>query len=128
MAGYTAVLDACVLVPIALADTLLRVAERGLYRPLWSERILQETTDAVLEIHPDVTSEDVKRRIDAMNRFFEDALVEGWEDIESSFALPDPDDRHVVAAAIPGRADTIVTANLGDYPEDLLEPLDSESQ
>lgn len=123
MARYTAVLDACVLVPIALADTLLRVAERGLYRPLWSQRILDETTDAILEIHPDLTSNDVERRIDAMNRSFEDALVEGWEDIESSLALPDPDDRHVVAAAVRGRADTIVTANLRDYPEDVLEPL-----
>ncbi len=42
MPRYTAVLDACVLVPIALADTLLRVAEKGLYRPLWSDRILGE--------------------------------------------------------------------------------------
>ena len=42
MPRYTAVLDACVLVPIALADTLLRVAEKGLYRPLWSDRILTE--------------------------------------------------------------------------------------
>ena len=50
MPRYTAVLDACVLVPIALADTLLRVAEKGLYRPLWSERILAEAQQATEEI------------------------------------------------------------------------------
>ncbi|MGI8793387.1 MAG: hypothetical protein ACR2H3_09450 [Acidimicrobiales bacterium] len=82
MARYTAVLDACVLVPIALADTLLRVAERGLYRPLWSERILDETAGAILEIHPDLPPDAVRRRIDAMNRSFEDALVDGWQDLE----------------------------------------------
>ena len=53
MPRYTAVLDACVLVPIALADTLLRVAEKGLYRPLWSGRILAEAQGATEEIHPD---------------------------------------------------------------------------
>jgi hypothetical protein len=47
MAKYAAVLDACALVPIALADTLLRVAERELYRPLWSDRILSETSEAI---------------------------------------------------------------------------------
>jgi predicted nucleic acid-binding protein len=123
VARYTAVLDACVLVPIALADTLLRVAERGLYRPLWSERILEETADAILEIHADLSPDAVQRRVDAMNHSFEDALVEGWQDVEPSLSLPDPDDGHVVAAAIRGRADTIVTANLRDYPEEVLTPL-----
>jgi hypothetical protein len=54
---YTALLDACVLVPIALADTLLRVAEREreLYRPLWSERILAEAADAVLDPRRPIT-------------------------------------------------------------------------
>lgn len=123
MARYTAVLDACVLVPIALADTLLRVAERGLYRPLWSERILEETADAILEIHPDLPPDAVRRRFAAMNDSFEDALVDGWQEFEASLSLPDLDDRHVVAAAIRGQADTIVTANLGDYPDDVMASL-----
>ena len=52
MPRYAVVLDACVLAPIALADTLLRIAEKGLYRPLWSERILGEAQAAIEEIHP----------------------------------------------------------------------------
>jgi hypothetical protein len=53
MPRYTAVLDACVLVPIALADTLLRVAEKGLYRPLWTDRILSEAQAAKAKVEAD---------------------------------------------------------------------------
>jgi predicted nucleic acid-binding protein len=115
MARYTAVLDACVLVPITLADTLLRVAERELYRPLWSERILGEAIDAVCEIHPEIGPESIAKRFAAMSETFEDARVEGWEALESGIVLADLDDRHVVAAAIRGRADAIITANIRDY-------------
>lgn len=52
MAAFGAVLDACVLVPAALCDTLLRLADRDLYRPVWSVRILAEMRQAVLEVHP----------------------------------------------------------------------------
>ncbi len=123
MPQYTALLDACVLVPVALADTLLRVAERELYRPQWSTRILDEAADAIVEIHPDLAPDVVAKRFTAMNAAFEDALVQGWEALEASIALPDPDDRHVVAAAMRGRADAIVTANVRDFPDEILEPL-----
>lgn len=124
MPRYTALLDACVLVPIALADTLLRVAERELYRPLWSDRILAEAADAVLEIHADLDPDVVAKRFAAMNNTFEDARVEGWDVFEATLELPDPDDRHVVAAAMLGRADTIVTANIVDFPSKTLAPLE----
>lgn len=126
MARYAAVLDACVLVPIALADTLLRIAERELYRPLWSDRILAEAADAVFEVHPDISAEQVGKRFAAMDKTFEDARVEGWEGLEATVALPDPDDRHVVAAALRGRADAIITTNVRHYPTDTLEPLGIE--
>jgi len=94
MPRYIAVLDACVLVPIALADTLLRVAEKGLYRPLWSDRILTEAHRATEEIHPGI---DASKRFTQMREAFDDALVNGWEELENSLSLPDQDDRHVVA-------------------------------
>ncbi len=117
MTRYTAVLDACVLVPAALADTLLRIAEKGLYRPLWSDRILTEAQEAVEEIHPGI---DVTKRFADMRDAFDDALVTGSEGLEAGIIVPDEDDRHVVAAAIRGGAQAIVTANLDDFPESAL--------
>ena len=124
MSRYTAVLDACVLVPIALADTLLRVAEKGLYRPLWSDRILTEAQEATEEIHPGI---DVSKRFMNMREAFGDAMVADGEELEPGIRLPDPDDRHVVATAIQGGADAIITANLADFPPTALGPLGLEA-
>ena len=128
MARFSATLDACVLVPIALADTLLRLAEADLYRPLWSELILDEMVSAIEEIHPDLADGPARRRAETMDRAFDDACVRGWEPLVQGIALPDQDDRHVVAAALRGQADLIVTANLSDFPASSLEPLGLEAQ
>ena len=77
MPRYAAVLDACVLVPIALADTLLRVAEKGLYRPLWSDRILAEAQAATEEIHPGM---DAGKRFAQMRAAFDDVCLAEMED------------------------------------------------
>ena len=109
MTRYSAFLDACALVPLSLADTLLRLAEAGLYRPLWSERVLDEMVDAIGTVHPELASGQPRSRANAMQSAFEDACVTGWESMEDSISLPDRNDRHVVAAAVRGRADTLVT-------------------
>lgn len=128
MARYSAFLDACVMVPIALADTLLRLAEAELYRPLWSDRVLDEVVDAIEAIHPDLPPGSARSRTDAMQAAFADACVTVWENLVAGISLPDADDRHVVAAALQGRADMIVTANLQDFPTEVLEPLGLEVQ
>jgi predicted nucleic acid-binding protein len=128
LARFSALLDACVLVPVALADTLLRLAEADLYRPLWSDSILDEMVSAIEELHPELADGPARRRSAAMNRAFDDACVRGWEPLVRGIALPDEDDRHVVAAAIRGQADLIVTANLSDFPAAALEPLGLEAQ
>jgi hypothetical protein len=127
VARYTVALDACALVPIVLADTLLRIAERGLYRPLWSERILAEAKGAIFVIHPGIDSVTVARRFEDMDGSFDDAMVTGWDDLEETISLPDPDDRHVVALAIRGGAQTIVTSNLADFPPGALAAFDLEA-
>lgn len=124
MPRYAAVLDACVLVPVALADTLLRVAEKGLYRPLWSERILAEAQAATEEIHPGIS---VDKRYADMREAFADALVTGWEPLERAVTLPDADDRHVLAAAIHAGTQAIVTFNLRDFPARELGQHDLEA-
>ncbi|NTW41622.1 MAG: PIN domain-containing protein, partial [Cellulomonadaceae bacterium] len=121
---FGVVLDANVLVPVALADTLLGAAEAGLNRPLWSARILAEVRSAVLRVHPELDASRVDARLHAMNAAFEDALVQDWEPLVNGIVLGgDLDDRHVVAAAVRGGAEAVVTANLGDFPEPAMAAL-----
>jgi predicted nucleic acid-binding protein len=123
---YAVLLDACVLVPNALCDTLLRLAEAGFYRPLWSERILDETKYAILKAHPDLDEPRIDARIAAMSGAFDDAMVIGWEQTCAGLDLPDDNDRHVLAAAIKGGAQSLVTFNLKDFPDHSLAATDVE--
>ncbi len=126
MQSFTVVLDACVLVPVTAADTLLRLAERELYRPVWSERILDEAKRAVEGLHPELAAEQIDHRFRCMSEAFEDASVSGWESFEGSIVLPDENDRHVVACALVAGADAIVTNNIRDFPAKTLGPLNIE--
>ena len=118
----TALLDTCVLVPSRARDVLLEIASTGAYRPLWSSEILAELerTLRLLLAKRGVSSEEtdayLTRLFRQMRITFPDALVTEWEELVSTIHLPDPDDRHVVAAALAGRADVIVTDNLADFP------------
>lgn len=125
-APYAALLDACVLVPVSLADVLLRVAERNLYHPLWSQRIVEEAVRALQQVHPEVPASQFVDRFDQMNAAFEDALVVGWEKLEQQPVLPDANDRHVLAAAVRGSAGIIVTNNTSDFPPAVLQEFDIE--
>lgn len=126
MAIYAAVLDACVMVPISLCDTLLRLAEQRMYRPVWSERILEEAGTAIGIVHPDIDPGLIDRRIEYMNQSFPGASAGELAPIAIGLELPDPDDRHVLAAAIRSRADAIVTANLKDFPAESVAAFDIE--
>ena len=121
MAGFVALLDACVMVPIALTDTLLRLAEAELYRPIWSQKILDEARAAILDVHPDEDPGRVDARLRFMNEAFEDACVQNWESLVEGLTLPDDNDRHVLAAAIRGNAGAIITNNVGDFPSEQLD-------
>jgi predicted nucleic acid-binding protein len=120
MAGYlqyTVVLDACVLYPAPLRDLLLSLAVEGVFRARWTARIHDEWTRNLLVNRPDLTPERIGRTVTLMNKAIEDCLVENYEYLIDSLQLPDPDDRHVLACAIVGHADAIVTFNLKDFPE-----------
>lgn len=108
-----AVLDANVLFPMILRDTLLRVAAAGCYRVHWSGRILDEMSRNLLTQHR-VTVAQSERLANQMTRAFPEAEVEGWEPLEA--AMPnDPEDRHVAAAATHIGAGFIITQNLKDF-------------
>jgi hypothetical protein len=88
----------------------------------------EEWIGAALRDSRDLTRERLERTRALMDSHVRDALVTGYEDLIESLELPDPDDRHVLAAAIRGRADLIVTANLTDFPAERLEKWGIEAQ
>lgn len=120
---FGAMLDANVLVPSLLRDILLTLGAGGMYRPMWSPVILSETRHAIHQLRDAKGHDSAKTKayivhlLSEMERNFPDASVTGWEHLEGTFGLPDPDDEHVVAAAAQGQAGVIVTDNLRDFPE-----------
>jgi predicted nucleic acid-binding protein len=123
-ARYAALLDACVLHPVATADALMSLAAAGLFAAKRTRRIELEWMASVLRKRPDLEGRLQTRR-DAMRDAVPDWEVEerAWRAIEEGLHLPDPEDRHVLAAALAGHADCIVTANLSDFPRAIVEPL-----
>ncbi len=121
-ARFTAVLDACVLFPIATADALVSLAVGGLFSAKWTVAIEEEWLAVAERRHPGLSGRLTTRR-DAMRDAVLDWEVnaEGWKALAPSLTLPDPNDVHVLAAAITGHADCIVTTNLKDFPASVLE-------
>lgn len=120
MSGFTAFYDASVLYPSELRNLLMHLALTGLFRAKWSAAVHEEWIRALLRRRPDLSREKLERTRMLMDLHAADALVTGYEDLIEGLQLPDPDDRHVLAAAIRGQADVIVTANLRDFPADLI--------
>ena len=121
MAFTTALLDANVLHPMVLCDLLIRLAQRGLYRALWTREILAEVVATVLRRRPDLSVELLRKRTAAMQASLQDASVDGYEALVPGLQGLGAD-AHVVAAAVFGQADIIVTSNIRDFPERVLDP------
>lgn len=124
---FTAVYDACVLYPSTLRDLLIRVAQAGLVHARWTDRILDEVFDALRRNRPDLDVNKLARTKDLMAGSLRDVLVVNYESLIPVLELPDPDDRHVLAAAIRARAQLIVTHNLKDFPREALAGWDIEA-
>src|SRR4051812_27882011 len=98
----------------------MQLALADLFRARWSEEIHDEWTRNVLANRPDIRPESLARCRELMDRHVPDCLVVGYEALIPTLALPDPDDRHVLAAAIHAQAEVIVTFNLRDFPASVL--------
>jgi predicted nucleic acid-binding protein len=123
---FVVIYDACVLYPAPLRDLLLRLALTGLFAARWTSEIHHEWTRNVLARRPEL-ADKLRRTVELMNSAVPDAVVTGHEPLINALTLPDPDDRHVLAAAIRAGAQLIVTFNLKDFPSAQLSPFGVES-
>ena len=122
MGQLSVIYDACVLYPAPLRSFLIYLAMTNIYRARWTDAIHEEWMRNVEKDYPDVTRQQAERIRDLMNQAILDPLVTGYEWRIPALTLPDPDDRHVLAAAIQCSAEVIVTFNLRDFPRELLDP------
>ena len=126
--SFVVLYDANVLYPSTLRDLLIRVAQAGLVQAKWTDQILDEVFDNLATNRPDLDPQRLARTRDLMNGAVRDCLVTGYEPLIEAIDLPDPGDRHVLAAAIKARAQVIVTHNLKDFPSTVLAGWDMEAK
>jgi hypothetical protein len=126
--AFIVVYDACVLHPAPVRDLLVRIANTGIVRARWSEAILDECFGSILIQRPELSSAALERTRQLMMDAVPDCLVTGHESLIGDLDLPDPGDRHVLAAAIRAGAQAIVTFNLKDFPADRLMRYDIEAK
>src|ERR1700722_10465987 len=124
----TAVYDANILYPAPLRDLFIRLAQAGLIRARWTETIHDEGVRNVLADNPALSAERLARTRTLMNEAVRDCRVSGYEDLIDSLTLPDPDERHILAAAIRANAEVIVTFNVKDFPTGVLAGYNIEAQ
>ena len=116
---FTVVLDACVLYPAHLRDTLLRLAERELYDARWSDDILDELERSLLR--NGLKQISIDHMLAEMRSHFPEAKITGYQSLVASMTCH-PKDRHVLASAVRAKASAIATFNLRDFPIAALEP------
>ncbi|ROS25730.1 PIN domain-containing protein [Rathayibacter sp. PhB127] len=120
---FPAFFDTNVLYGALLNDVVLELADRGLYRPLWSKDVLFELAKNLVKNGEDPRL--VEKRVGTMERYFADAMVSGYDDLVPTMTN-DEKDRHVLAAAVRGGAEVLVMFNTKDFPPESVEPFDLE--
>lgn len=121
--SFPAFFDTNVLYGALLNDFILELADRGLFRPLWSKDVLFELAKNLVKNGEDPLL--VEKRVGTMESFFADAMVNGYDDLVSTMTN-DEKDRHVLAAAIRGGAEVLVTFNTKHFRSESVEPFDLE--
>ena len=122
---FVIVLDANVMYPFRTRDVLFTFAQQGLFRARFTEQIVGEWTRSLIRNKPHL-EESVMEQAAVVRDVFQECFVTGYEPLIDGLELPDPDDRHVLASAIKCSAQIIVTENLKDFPNEVLEAHDIE--
>ena len=127
--AFIVIYDANVLYPNTLRDLLLRIAQQPhLVQAKWTDQIIEEMLRALQKNRPDITEKKAARLRELINGAVRDCLVTGYQPLIEALDLPDPDDRHVLAAAIKVNAQLIATRNLKDFPPKTLAQWDARPQ
>jgi len=124
--AFVVVYDACVLHQAPVRDLFIRLATAGTVRARWTNQILDECFSSILSKRPDLSEEKLALTRQRMVHSVRDCLITGYESLIPGLNLPDPNDRHVLAAAIRANAQAIVTFNLKDFPAETLAEYDIE--
>ncbi len=112
-------IDTCVLYPTVMRSVILGVAATGAFTPLWSARILEEWARAARKLGAGGEAQ-ARGEIAVLRADWPRAEVIWKPSLESRLWLPDPNDVHVLAAAVAGSADVILTLNASDFPRNVL--------
>lgn len=115
---FTCVLDTNVIYPIEIRDFLFWFAYYDLFTHKWSENIFEEWVRVMRE--KKIDEEQILERVKRVNQAFPDGKVTNYQGLIKGLVLPDPGDRHVLAAAIKTNANVIVTNNIKDFPQEYL--------
>jgi predicted nucleic acid-binding protein len=126
MSSFGVVLDACVLLPASIRDTLLRTADAGLYRLHLTNNILEEVRRNLVKKEI-IQESDAKNLIDKIKHYFPESFV-AQHNMQIPSMPVNEKDRHVLAAAVASDSQVIVTQNLKDFPPHLLNSFDVEAQ
>lgn len=113
-------IDACVLYPTVMREMVLGAADQGLFEPMWSARILEEWARASEKNHGPAAGVLTRGDIALLSAKFPRALARENNGLADRLYLPDPNDIHVLASAISGSADVIMTMNAKDFPRNIL--------
>jgi predicted nucleic acid-binding protein len=118
---FAAIIDSNVFYGARLRSLIMYLAQTGIFRARWTDDIHREWIQNLITKRPDLEVAKLSRVQNLMNESVLDCLVVGYEPLIPSLNLPDPGDRHILAAAIKGHASCIVTFNLNDFPSYILD-------
>ena len=112
-------IDACVLYPTVMREMVMGAARAGVFEPLWSARLLEEWARAAIKLGPEGEAQ-ARAEIALLRAAWPKAEVPASPGVAARLYLPDENDVHVLAAAITGHADIVMTLNAKDFPSGTL--------
>ncbi len=127
-ANFTVIYDANIFFGAFRRSLMLHLAEAGIFRARWTDDIHEEWITNLKERFPKIPIEELQRTRGLIDATVPDCLVRSYRSIAKALQLPDPNDAHVLAAAIKAGAQVIVTFNKRDFPPETLDEYDIEAQ